>query len=189
MYRKHSIDENDLELKIPPTPIKRRQLDDLQDRLDEYDADGKVMARHGGFFGHVGVRIGRVILRYVYEFKGEAFPSLQTIAERGGSCASSVVAAIKRLVEAGFLSKVRRRKTVMVERTRNGRPERFSCDVRASNLYRARARVPSLDNVLRKAGVGMLPRFERRVSAVISSALNQKLKGSEEAQLAANIYD
>lgn len=189
MFRKHSIDENDLELQIPPTPITRRQLDDLLDRLDEYDADGKVTARHGGFFGHVGVRIGRVILRYVYEFKGEAFPSLQTIAERAGSCVSSVVAAIKKLVEAGFLNKVRRRKTVMVERQRNGRQERFTCDVQASNLYRARTCVPSLDNVLRKEEPGMLPRFERRISSVISSALNQTSKDSVEAQLEVNLLE
>jgi len=182
MYRKRSLHVDDLMLQVPAKPMTRRELDSWLDRLEDYDAEGKVHRRHGGYLGHVGVRIGRVILKFLYEFRGEAFPSLETIAERAGACISSVVTAIKRLVEAGFLVKFRRRKTIMVERRRLGRIETFMCDVQAANLYRAPNALPSLDDLLMKSVVPTLARAERRISGAIFQALNQTVKGSVETQ-------
>jgi DNA-binding MarR family transcriptional regulator len=90
-------------------PLDRNQRSKVMFLAEKLDAKTHQPGQHGGCLKRSGLQVLKVLIFHFHNVHcGRCDPSLETIAKAAGMAKSTVVAALKRLEDAGIIERIRR---------------------------------------------------------------------------------
>jgi DNA-binding MarR family transcriptional regulator len=95
-------------------PLDRNQRSRVMFLAEKLDANTHEPGQHGGCLKRSGLQVLRILIFHFHNVHcGRCDPSLETIAKAAGMAKSTVVAALKRLEDAGIIERIRRAQWTM----------------------------------------------------------------------------
>jgi DNA-binding MarR family transcriptional regulator len=95
-------------------PLDRNQRSRVMFLAEKLDAKTHQPGQHGGCLKRSGLQVLRILIFHFHNVHcGRCDPSLETIAKAAGMAKSTVVAALKRLEDAGIIKRIRRAQWTM----------------------------------------------------------------------------
>jgi DNA-binding transcriptional ArsR family regulator len=95
-------------------PLDRNQRSRVMFLAEKLDAKTHQPGQHGGCLKRSGLHVLKVLIFHFHNVHcGRCDPSLETIAKAAGMAKSTVVAALKRLEDAGIIERIRRAQWIM----------------------------------------------------------------------------
>ncbi len=145
-YRKGSLDAAALDhlSHLNQSGLTGRQRARIVQRAEDIERSTRQPGRRNGALGRPAVDILRaLVLRFGRS--GKCFPSYAAIREHTGYCNETIRQALRALVNAGLIARIRRRASRIVSRLCQitGRRLDVAMEVQTSNLYTFRADRPA----------------------------------------------